>query len=44
MRAKDAKDDKMLIAPEHIQKYQNDSAFQIAQIYAYRGETDKAFE
>ena len=25
-------------------KDQNDSAFQIAEIYAYRGETDKAFE
>ena len=29
---------------EYIEKYQNNSAFQIAEIYAYRGETDKAFE
>ena len=29
---------------EYIEKYQNDAAFQIAEIYAYRGETDKAFE
>ena len=29
---------------EFIEKYQNDAAFQIAEIYAYRGETDKAFE
>jgi len=27
-----------------IEEQQNDSAFQIAEIYAYRGETDKAFE
>jgi TolB-like protein/lipoprotein NlpI len=27
-----------------IQKYQVDSAFQIAQVYAFRGETDPAFE
>ncbi len=27
-----------------IEKNQNDSAYQIAEIYAYRGETDKAFE
>ena len=29
---------------EFIEKYQNEAAFQIAEIYAYRGETDKAFE
>ena len=29
---------------EYIEKYQNEAAFQIAEIYAYRGETDKAFE
>ena len=29
---------------EYIEKFQNDAAFQIAEIYAYRGETDKAFE
>jgi tetratricopeptide (TPR) repeat protein len=29
---------------EYIEEYQNDSAFQIAEVYAYRGETDKAFE
>ena len=29
---------------DYIEKYQNDAAFQIAEIYAYRGETDKAFE
>ena len=29
---------------EYIEKYQNEVAFQIAEIYAYRGETDKAFE
>ncbi|MCI0423037.1 MAG: tetratricopeptide repeat protein, partial [Acidobacteria bacterium] len=29
---------------EYIEKYQNDAAFQIAEIYAYRGETDKSFE
>ncbi len=29
---------------EFIRKYQNEGAFQVAQIYAYRGETDKAFE
>lgn len=29
---------------EIIQEYQNDSAFQNAEIYAYRGEADKAFE
>jgi tetratricopeptide (TPR) repeat protein len=27
-----------------IKEYQNDSAFQIAEIYAYRGEADRAFE
>ena len=27
-----------------IATYQNDCAFQIAEVYAYRGETDKAFE
>ncbi len=27
-----------------IATYANDSAFQVAQVYAYRGETDKAFE
>jgi len=27
-----------------IASYQNDCAFQIAEVYAYRGETDKAFE
>jgi hypothetical protein len=27
-----------------IEENQHDSAFQIAEIYAYRGETDKAFE
>jgi TolB-like protein/Flp pilus assembly protein TadD len=27
-----------------IENYQNEMAFQIAEIYAYRGETDKAFE
>jgi tetratricopeptide (TPR) repeat protein len=27
-----------------MQEQQNDSAFQIAEIYAYRGQTDKAFE
>jgi tetratricopeptide (TPR) repeat protein len=29
---------------EFIEKYQNEWAFNIAQIYAYRGETDKGFE
>ena len=29
---------------ECIEKFQNESAFQIAEIYAFRGETDKAFE
>jgi tetratricopeptide (TPR) repeat protein len=29
---------------ELIEKYQSDSALQIAEAYAYRGETDKAFE
>ena len=29
---------------EYIEKFQNNWAFQIASIYAYRGETDKAFE
>ena len=29
---------------DYIEKYQNDGAFQIAEIYAYRGEGDKAFE
>jgi tetratricopeptide (TPR) repeat protein len=29
---------------EYIEKFQNDAAFQIAEIYAFRGETDKAFE
>ena len=29
---------------EYIEKFQNEAAFQIAEIYAYRGETDKAFE
>jgi len=29
---------------EDIKEFQNDGAFQIAEIYAYRGETDKAFE
>jgi serine/threonine protein kinase/Tfp pilus assembly protein PilF len=29
---------------DYIEKFQNEAAFQIAEIYAYRGETDKAFE
>jgi serine/threonine protein kinase/Tfp pilus assembly protein PilF len=29
---------------EYIQEHQNVAAFQIAEIYAFRGETDKAFE
>ena len=29
---------------EYIEKFQNDGAFHIAEIYAYRSETDKAFE
>jgi tetratricopeptide (TPR) repeat protein len=29
---------------EYIEKSQNDGAFQIAEIYAYRGEMDKAFQ
>ncbi len=29
---------------EVIKEQQNDSAYQIAEIYAFRGETDKAFE
>ena len=29
---------------DYIEKFQNEWAFQIAEIYAYRGETDKAFE
>ena len=29
---------------EYVDKYQNEASFQIAEIYAYRGETDKAFE
>lgn len=29
---------------EYIEKFQNSAAFQIAEIYAYRGESDKAFE
>ena len=29
---------------DYIDKNQNEAAFQIAEIYAYRGETDKAFE
>ena len=29
---------------DYMKEYQNDAAFQIAEIYAYRGETDKAFE
>ena len=28
---------------EYIEKFQNTGAFQIAEIYAYRGEADKAF-
>ncbi|MCI0616738.1 hypothetical protein L0244_27475, partial [bacterium] len=28
----------------YIETFQNEAAFQIAEIYAYRGETDKAFE
>ena len=29
---------------EYIEKFQNEAAFQIAEVYAFRGETDKAFE
>jgi TolB-like protein len=29
---------------DYIDKHQNEMAFQIAEIYAYRGETDRAFE
>jgi eukaryotic-like serine/threonine-protein kinase len=29
---------------DYIREYQNDAAFQIAEIFAYRGEKDKAFE
>ena len=29
---------------DYIKEFQNDAAFQIAEIYAFRGETDKAFE
>jgi hypothetical protein len=29
---------------EHIDEFQKEGAFQIAEIYAYRGETDQAFE
>jgi eukaryotic-like serine/threonine-protein kinase len=29
---------------EYIEKFQNESAYQIAEIYAYRGEKDKTFE
>jgi tetratricopeptide (TPR) repeat protein len=29
---------------DYIKEFHNDAAFQIAEIYAYRGETDKAFE
>ena len=29
---------------ECIKEFQNDAAFQVAEIYAYRGESDKAFE
>jgi hypothetical protein len=29
---------------EVIEKYQYEAAFQIAEVYAYRGETDNAFE
>lgn len=29
---------------EFIKEYQNDAAYQIAEIYAYRNEKDKAFE
>jgi tetratricopeptide (TPR) repeat protein len=29
---------------EYVEKYQNEAAFQIADIYAYRSETDNAFE
>jgi predicted Zn-dependent protease len=32
------------ILHELTEAHQNDSAFQIAQIYAYRGETNKAFD
>jgi hypothetical protein len=33
-----------VLLAEYIEKYQNEAAFQIAEIYAYRGETDKGFE
>ncbi len=39
-RKKEA-DDKLTV---YIKEYQNDSAYQIAEIYAYRNEKDKAFE
>ena len=29
---------------DYIKEFQNDAAYQIAEIYAFRGETDKAFE
>jgi hypothetical protein len=29
---------------EYIAKYQADDAFQIAEVYAFRGEADRAFE
>jgi len=29
---------------DYIQKFQNEMAFQIAEIYSYRGDNDKAFE
>jgi serine/threonine protein kinase/Tfp pilus assembly protein PilF len=29
---------------EYVQKYQNEAAFQIAEIHAFRGDADKAFE
>jgi tetratricopeptide (TPR) repeat protein len=29
---------------KYVEKYQENSAYQIAEIYAYRGDRDKAFE
>jgi hypothetical protein len=29
---------------DYIENFQNDAAYQIAEIYAFRNETDKAFE
>ncbi|MCI0416097.1 protein kinase [bacterium] len=42
--ALDRKKDSDSNLTDFIQQFQHEGAFQVAQIYAYRGETDKAFE